>query len=392
MIYEKIPFFDNLSVELIKHSLTSILPDLPKLIRTYSGNPYPDIDEDIGKIALGIYLISQANNSKPLLQAQIKNFDYEGAFETLAKLAPRSELETRATSDKCRERYVNKYSFSILHKEPIIELQQFLVHLGIKNVLEIGCGYGLWASLLGSDIQANGEYPQIIATDGFSSHGSEIMTSEQTFTDVIRMDGLDAIETFPTEALFLCWPIYESTYNTPEEHHHALNWLKAFKGEYLILISNDVCASEEFYELLYKEWGLLKKIEKESWYCIWDSIQVFQRKKNSIVVELVNPTQQPITVESINQAVESINQAVESTNQAVESINQEVESINQAYDQRKIRRQRRIDASKEHIKGQIQSRDIAQKIPESKITNELLDNDNWTVVKKKPVTKKKMSS
>lgn len=115
---------------------------------------------------------------------------------------------------------------------PTIEaINEIFNFVNYNIVLEIGAGTGIWARLL----QLRGV--NIIATDKYIDY---------TFYPIELLNGIDAIQKYHTNVLFLCWPPISSM---------AYNVLQKFKGDKLIYIGkNDCTASENFFKLLSKEW------------------------------------------------------------------------------------------------------------------------------------------
>jgi len=161
-------------------------------------------------------------------------------------------------------------SWAIPDQTSINKLVNVLADKG--SILEIGAGFGLWAALL----KANGL--DVVATDPFLSHGLDNVASSQrsskTYTDVVCMDHLKAIETYNTPCLFLCWPSYDDSF--------AAEALTAFQGKYLIYIgerSGGCTANDEFFEILDDNWSRLEYISIPSWEHINDGLYIYVRNE-----------------------------------------------------------------------------------------------------------------
>jgi len=169
-----------------------------------------------------------------------------------------------------RSDFISCFSWAIPSHDSIDKLVKFFADKG--EILEVGAGLGFWAALL----QAH--YIEVIPTDPFRSHGLEKITPNQitkrTFTDVECMDHLEAIKTYNTPCLFLCWP----SYNDP----FAAEALTAFQGKYLIYIGEaegGCTADDKFFELLSENWTRLEYISIPSWDSIYDGICIYVRNE-----------------------------------------------------------------------------------------------------------------
>lgn len=162
------------------------------------------------------------------------------------------------------KRYFRTYfSWSIPSYEAVRAIRDFV---GTDSVLEVCGGLGLWGGLL----RAAGV--EITVTDSFTSHGSCI---ENTFTDVIPMDAVEAVKTFRTPVLFISWP----NYNNPI----AANALQAFKGNKLVYIGEGPggCSPDDaFFELLDNFWvdSEYPQPSIPQWYEVDDYLCIFERK------------------------------------------------------------------------------------------------------------------
>jgi len=156
------------------------------------------------------------------------------------------------------------FGWSIPSNDAVIAIRDFV---GTDSVLEVCGGLGLWGGLL----RAAGV--EITVTDSFTSHGS---CMENTFTDVIPMDAVEAVRTYPTAStLFMCWP--------DSNNQIAYNAIKVFEGDKLIYIGErpgGCTADDKFFDLLEEEWisSDFPTPSIPQWYGIHDYLFFFERK------------------------------------------------------------------------------------------------------------------
>ena len=170
-----------------------------------------------------------------------------------------------------REDFLQTYSWAVPNKDAIFKLVDFAKG---KTILEIGSGLGLWAALLrfyGVDIIATDKHmPQM------NPYFYEKKKLYLPYTDIIYMDVCDAIDTYKTDILFLCWP--------PFDEDIAEYAISNFKGQYVIYIGESrgrSTANDNFFDILEREWEYIKLepyIYIKSLPFVYDSIQIYKRK------------------------------------------------------------------------------------------------------------------
>lgn len=157
-----------------------------------------------------------------------------------------------------RDLFTYHFSWAV-PSESIINIM--IKFINYETTLEIGAGLGLWSYLLkikGGDI---------ITTDIKSSDEHKITP----FTDIIQVDGIEAIKKYDTNVLMFIWPSYGSSL--------AFECLKLFKGNKLIYIGEfyGATACDEFHELLKSDWNItIHKISQ--WYGMKDKLYICSRK------------------------------------------------------------------------------------------------------------------
>ena len=154
-------------------------------------------------------------------------------------------------------------SWAIPYDETIKWLAQFI---GKRRVLEVYAGTWLYAKLL------KDENVDIVATDLNSFSYSE---RKSTFTDVEKLNSIDAVIKYPTDVLLMCWP--PKDYSSDKMDYQCL---KEFKGDYFIFIGEfDGCTgSEELMNEINRNWKL-SKTEIDYWnFKCSDHVSIFERK------------------------------------------------------------------------------------------------------------------
>jgi hypothetical protein len=192
----------------------------------------------------------------------------------------------------------SNFSFAI---PSILAVKEICAFAGSEQILEVGSGLGLWASL----IQLNGG--KIIPTDSFTTNGT---VPEKTFIPVIEIDAVKAVEEFPSSVLMLCWPTLGKRF--------AANSLEAFKGDKLVYIgegADGCCADYRFFEILDKEWECDYRnmmISIPSWHHIYDNLYFYTRKPK------VEKYVEPLIGEKISAKVDHVEKSSEDSQDWIE--------------------------------------------------------------------------
>ena len=159
-----------------------------------------------------------------------------------------------------RSMFTSTLAWAVPNLECLIAITEFV---NGDNVLEVGCGSGLWAGLISATAVI------ITATDPFLTHGFD---PNKTFVDVERIDAATAIAKYSNhEVLMLIWP----PYNSPL----AIDTLRSFTGDRLIFIgeSEGGCTADDaFYEELSENWDM-KTISIPTWDGIYDRCYLCRR-------------------------------------------------------------------------------------------------------------------
>ena len=123
-----------------------------------------------------------------------------------------------------------------------------------------------WAALL-KDSGVN-----VIVTDAFEGFG---YTPQITYTNVEKKDSLEAVVIYKNKCnvLMTVWPAFGRSYTAEA--------LEKFTGDKLVYIgeSRGGCtACDYFFNLLERNWDLIKEIEIPTWFLVNDTCQLYQRK------------------------------------------------------------------------------------------------------------------
>jgi len=175
-------------------------------------------------------------------------------------------------------------SYSIPKMDIICSIVDFLIENNCLQVIEIGAGTGLWASLIQIVLERRSNI-NFIATDKFAV-GKGLYGYKYTYTKVENMDALNAIKKYKnSNCLFLCWPPWQDM--VEEGQYSAGKVLKIFEGDYLISIGENArgysTGDDLFYDELEKNWDHLEDNDidmfiKGGIFTIYDSVYFYKRK------------------------------------------------------------------------------------------------------------------
>jgi hypothetical protein len=206
------------------------------------------------------------------------NYDYSNFLENLEK---GEKLGSTFQSYLVRQELVNKYSWAIPNEEAIQTLVDY------SPIIEVGAGTGYWASLISQ------ERGDILAFDNSISSFNSISPSlsnsifiSPSFSPyencqagnkyyLVEKGNENIVRDYSNRTLFLCWP--------PYKEKMAFNCLNNYKGNTLIYIGEErggCTADEAFFNLLDKDWKLIKEISIPQWPYIHDYLFIYKRKLN----------------------------------------------------------------------------------------------------------------
>lgn len=153
--------------------------------------------------------------------------------------------------------FVKTYSWAIPNDEAIAYL------VSVSPIIEIGAGSGYWAYLIQ---QAGGKILP------FDINPYKNNWCEAKWTEV-ALGSADTVIEYPTHTLFLCWPPYKEPL--------AYDALVNYSGNRVIYIGegwHGATASDEFHQLLNKEWEEELEIEIPQFSGIHDSLISYVRR------------------------------------------------------------------------------------------------------------------
>lgn len=155
--------------------------------------------------------------------------------------------------DAIRRKVIWAYSWAIPTEEAIQALRE------LSPLIEIGAGSGYWAWLLR---QVGTKITAFDRNTSAPPHWSEVLEG-----------GAERIPEFPNHTLMLCWP--------PDRNPLASECLNAYRGRYLVFIGekkDGVTADPLFYDLLDRDFTLVRTIPLPRWPGCADSLFIFERK------------------------------------------------------------------------------------------------------------------
>jgi len=164
---------------------------------------------------------------------------------------------------RLREFLIKRYSFAV----PCPEALEYIHDNTPGDIIEIGAGNGYWAHLIsktGKNIQAFD-----IAELKDNSFG---FVGEPWFE--VNQGGVENLKNSKAETLCLIWPYWKGDM--------ASSAITEFQGDDLIYIGEGIggcTGTDEFFDILDKEWDIVKNIGIPQWDGIHDMMIHFKRKK-----------------------------------------------------------------------------------------------------------------
>ena len=161
-----------------------------------------------------------------------------------------------------RHTFIAEFGFAIPDEESLNAIAAY------SPLLEVAAGLGYWSlelENLGADV---------IATDAFTTEWKHHFGDRVPWVDVIPMDGVTAVQTYPDRTLLMIWPSYEEEWST--------DVLKAYQNEFFCYVGENkwgCCASDSFFDLLHREWTEITDMLIPQWGGIHDYLTIYQRKE-----------------------------------------------------------------------------------------------------------------
>lgn len=222
-------------------------------------------ETDKKKLSEYLYVYKFVNDRRNL--SSIKKLIEDKSFDQLMTLI---ESLTSDTTIECtsftvyaliKSDFNVKFSYTIPTRSCIEEIKDFV---GENQILEVFSGLGLLAGCL----RAIGL--DVITTDSYT-----FAQDKETFSQVEKLDAVNAVAKYQTNYLLFSWIPYRNTI--------GFEILKIYKGNFIILFGDrEQCAEDQFYHLLEKKWTLIKKPFIKSWNSIYDMCEIYERNKHPI--------------------------------------------------------------------------------------------------------------
>lgn len=190
--------------------------------------------------------------SYKLLKSKTDSGEFEYLYK-LFELCAKISFENSFIGTRLRNHINIKFAWNCYSYEAMKKIISFIKS---DKVLEICAGKALWSACM--------------RKAGVTMYVTDNKPSDKTFTDVEKMDGVKAIETYNTNILMMSWPPYDKSI--------AYDALIKFKGNKLIYMGEyDGCTGDEqFHKLLEKEWDV-KYISIPVYYGLYDAIYLCTR-------------------------------------------------------------------------------------------------------------------
>jgi predicted GIY-YIG superfamily endonuclease len=182
---------------------------------------------------------------------------YLAEFRTLGAKIP--NLMSRST-------LVQKYSWAVPNEEAIRTL------CDLNPIVEMGAGTGYWASLVheyGGDIIAYDRQPPNVRVPGQLTI-NPWHAGKHVFSPVLPGQP-EILTQYGDTTLLLSWP--------PSNCTMASDCLKNWHGEFLIHIGErETSGDDEFYEILQKQFRIVRRVNIPRFLNLHDEMRVYQRK------------------------------------------------------------------------------------------------------------------
>jgi hypothetical protein len=182
---------------------------------------------------------------------------YLTAFsEWAGRNTAKMELAEVAWMQRTRERLIGEFGFAV-PDAPALDLIA-----RCSPVVDLGAGRGYWASLL----QAGGAEVVPIDKEPQSDPWTTVLTGD-----------IDSLDAYPEYTLMMIWP--------PLKSLMARNALARYHGSRLVYVgeaAGGCCAEDGFFDLLERDWDLVKVLAIPTWPLIHDQLFLYSRKTGSI--------------------------------------------------------------------------------------------------------------
>jgi len=197
-----------------------------------------------------------------------KSLFASGEINKIQQIIDNITTDVILESFTCRMAFTNAFSWTIPDVSRTREIMQVLKTHGVKSVLEVGAGCALEMAIMNTLPESDGI--TLLATDDWSTHDS---SPANAFMDVETMEGCQAVDAHPTDALMLQWP--------PDNSSMAVDCLRKFKGNVLIYTGEDdggCTADDAFFEERRENWEEVRYFDPKQWRGMHDYVHIYVRK------------------------------------------------------------------------------------------------------------------
>jgi hypothetical protein len=178
-------------------------------------------------------------------------------------------MEDTMRETSCREAFIDQFGFAILSYGAIEAIRPY------APILEIGAGSGYWAY----ELQRAGV--DVIATDpgrwysrgNKKPDGTQPKAWQETYTNVEKLTGLQAIRKYPGRTLLFVWPPYQARW--------PAGLLQTFTGNTVIYMGEgmgNACANDRFHEILDEQFSDQQYVRMPHFWGCYDRSLVIARK------------------------------------------------------------------------------------------------------------------
>jgi hypothetical protein len=173
---------------------------------------------------------------------------------------------------RVREAFIQKYGFAILTTAAVELIRPY------APLLELGAGSGYWAYELkraGIDVVATD--PRTNGFGWFDEGGTQKKGRwKSEFTQIEKLNGLDAIRKYPNRNLLIVWPSYGDSW--------AADALEIFTGHVVVYAGEwgDACAESRFFDLLDQRFSDRTEIKMPHFWGLHDRYLTICKKPKQL--------------------------------------------------------------------------------------------------------------
>lgn len=197
------------------------------------------------------------------------------------------KLELLLLFPASRFRHVQRLFFCVLREDfaySVLPPETLELICSLSPLVELGAGNGYLAWLLqqkGADVLAFDAFPVEEGRNWFFHTKFGFPAKGARSWSPVKKGSAEDLTAFPDRTLVLCWP---------PKNRMALDGLRYFPGNRLILISEkSCCASKEFFKELELNWELAHRSRTGSWlFCHAETVEIYYRKGTDGLTHEIN--------------------------------------------------------------------------------------------------------